>query len=380
MDYDKINLTQVPSPCYVIDSDILENNLKKFKTNCNILGIKPLLSIKGFPLVSILRNMKPYICGISASSIFEAQLGKHLGKEIHIHAPAYKKDELKNILNQCDYVTFNSFSQWQMCKNILNNHSKRPNIGLRINPEYSEINIEKYNPCIPYSRFGVTQKDLGKYDITGINGFHLHAMCDNDAETFARIVNILINKFGMYLPRLSWINLGGGQRLADNNYSTSLLQKSIAKLITEFKLNVYVEPCEAIVTECGFLVSTVLDIVNNQKQTAILDISATCHMPDVLDMPYRPDIVFPFESDTGKYSYLLAGISCLAGDIIGEYRFNFPLKVGDKIIFSEMGAYTFAKENYFNGINHPTIALYSKSQGLHIIKQFSYKDYETKYL
>lgn len=380
MDWNKINFSQLPSPCYVIDCDKLKSNLQIMKMHCDSLGIKPLIAIKGFPLALIFKEMEQYIYGLSASSLFEARLGEHLKKEIHIHTPAYKSEEMDEVLKRCDHVVFNSFSQWNRYRNLLSHCPKRPSIGLRINPEYSEVYNDKYNTAAPYSRFGVTIKALANENIDGIDGFHLHVMYDHSAENFARIMDILINKFGTYLPYLSWINFGGGQRLADNNYQINLLQKNILKLTQDFGLDIYVEPCEAVVTSCGYLVSTVLDIVKNQKKIAILDTSAVCHMPDVLETPYRPDIDFPYNSEYENYSYLIAGVSCLAGDLIGEYKFRTPLKEGDKIIFSEMGAYTFAKENYFNGINHPSIVLYDQTQGFRIVKQFSYRDYESKYL
>ena len=344
------------------------------------LGIKPLISIKGFPLALVFEEIKPFIYGLSASSLFEAQLANHLGKEIHIHAPAYKPTELIEVLKYCDHVVFNSLSQWKRYQNIIKKNAKNTSIGLRINPEYSIVDSEIYNPCMPYSRFGVTCETLNHQSIDGIDGFHLHVMYDHDAKAFANVINNVLEKFGSYLPRLSWINLGGGQRLADDNYQTNILKEKISTLTTKFGLEVYVEPCEAIVTDCGYLVSTVLDVVTNKKKTAILDISALCHMPDVLEMPYCPDIEFPLTRNNGNYSYYLAGVSCLAGDIIGEYHFNSPIQFGDKVVFSEMGAYTFAKENYFNGINHPSIVLYNQDSGFQIVKQFYYQDYEANYL
>lgn len=380
MNWNKVDFSQLPSPCYVIDCDVLKKNLQTMKKHCDFLGLKPLISIKGFPLALLFQKMSPYIDGLSASSFFEAQLGKHLRKEIHIHAPAYRPDEIKKILQQCDHVVFNSLSQWEKYKGMRTKDTSNASIGLRINPEYSEINAEIYNPCMPYSRFGITREVLSHHNIDGVDGFHLHVMCDHDAKTFARVISNVLDKFGTYLPRLSWINFGGGQRLADENYQTNILKEKIALLTTKFDLEVYVEPCEAIVTDCGYLVSTVLDITENKKKTAILDVSALCHMPDVLEMPYQPDIEFPLGSSYGNYNYYLAGISCLAGDIIGEYKFNTPIKPGNKIVFSEMGAYTFARENYFNGINHPAIVLYDEKTGFHVAKQFYYQDYEANYL
>lgn len=370
---------KLPSPCYVIDCDILEYDLKLMRDRCNQLGLKPLLAIKGFPLAYLFQNIAPYFYGISASSLFEARLGKHMGKEIHIHAPAYRADEIHEVLSICDHIVFNSLAQRESYRKSTLQSEHDISFGLRINPEYSEIIVDKYNPCRPFSRFGLTQKMLENKDISGIEGFHLHAMCDQGADTLARIIDVLVNKFGNYFSNLSWINLGGGHQLANPDYQTNILKNSISKLISNFGLDVYVEPCEAVVTRCGYLVSTVLDIVKNGKETVILDTSATCHMPDVLEMPYRPDIVFPSNGNYGAYSYQFAGISCLAGDIIGEYRTTEPLHVGDRVIFSDMGAYTFAKESCFNGINFPAIVIYTNQNGFKIIKKFEYCDYEGRY-
>lgn len=379
MDWRKINLSKLPSPCYIIDCDSLKHNLEIMKRHCDTVGIKPLLAVKGFPLALVFSDIAPYVYGISASSLFEAQLGEHMGKEVHIHAPAYRPDEITNVLNCCDHVVFNSFTQWDRYRDIFNSGGKRPSVGLRINPEYSEIEIDKYNPCLPHSRFGITKETLLGQNLVGIDGFHLHVMCDHGAETFARVIDTLVSKFGVLLHHLSWINLGGGQRLTDKDYQIELLRKPILQLTEGFGLDVYVEPCEAVVTGAGYLVATVLDVVKNGEETAILDTSALCHMPDVLEMPYRPDIEFPSDGNRGKYRYIFAGVSCMAGDIIGEYEFNTPIKIGDKIVFSDMGAYTFARENYFNGINYPAIVLHERSRGFRMIKQFSYKDYERQY-
>ena len=379
MNWSDINISQLPTPCYVINCDILKQNLMLMKKRCDLLGIKPLIAVKGFPLALIFDVMSPYLNGASASSLFEAYLCRHLGKEIHIHAPAYKANEINEVLLHCDHVVFNSISQWEWGKNILNCSSKKVSPGLRINPEYSEIDVDKYDPCMRYFRLGIKEDILLNYDISGIEGFHLHVMYDQNAETFARIIDVVIKKIGKYLPQLTWINFGGGQQIADSDYKIELLKNPIYQLKHEFGIEVYIEPCESIVTNSGYLVSTVLDIVENEKRTAILDTSAICHMPDVLETPYLPDIVFPAMKNTKDYVYTLAGVSCLAGDIIGEYAMDKPLQIGDKIIFSDMGAYTFAKENYFNGINHPDIILYDQNHGFQLVKRYDYNDYEKKY-
>ena len=379
MEWNKINFSQLPSPCYIIDLDILKSRLEILKRHCNPVGIRPLLAVKGFPLAILFEDMAPYLYGISASGLFESRLGARMGKEVHIHAPAYRLEEMDEILERCSHIVFNSLGQWTQFRSLVDAGYWHPSIGLRINPEYSEVEVAKYNPCLPYSRFGVTRKVLDCQDFSGIEGFHLHVMCDQDAGTFARVIEHTVDKFGDVLPQLSWINFGGGQRLANADYQIEFLQEPLSRLTSKYGLKVYVEPCESLTTECGYLVSTVLDIVKNEKETAILDTSALCHMPDVLEMPYRPDIVFPSSGNVGDYSYIFAGCSCMAGDVIGEYKLAAPLQVGARIVFSEMGAYTFARENYFNGINHPAVVFYNRTQGFQLVKQFDYQDYEQKY-
>lgn len=380
MEWNKIDFSQLPSPCYLIDCDVLKSRLQTLKRHCDRAGLRPLLAVKGFPLAILFENMAPYLYGISASGLFESRLGARMGKEVHIHAPAYKLEEMGEVLERCSHIVFNSLGQWARYRGLAAANHRHPSIGLRINPEYSEVEVAKYNPCLPYSRFGITRKALDHRDLSGIEGFHLHVMCDQDAGTFARVIEHTVDKFGDILPQLSWINFGGGQRLADADYQIELLREPLAGLISKYGLEVYVEPCESLTTECGYLVSTVLDIVKNEKETAILDASALCHMPDILEMPYRPDIAFPSHGDTGDHGYIFAGVSCMAGDIIGEYQLAAPLQVGTRVVFSEMGAYTFARENYFNGINHPAIVFYDRTQGFRIVKQFDYQDYEHKYL
>ncbi len=379
MEWNKKIFSQLPSPCYIIDLDILKSRLEILKRHCNQVGIRPLLAVKGFPLAILFEDMAPYLYGISASGLFESRLGARMGKEVHIHAPAYRLEEMDEILERCSHIVFNSLGQWTQFRSLVDASYWHPSIGLRINPEYSEVEVAKYNPCLPYSRFGVTRKVLDCQDFSGIEGFHLHVMCDQDAGTFARVIEHTVDKFGDVLPQLSWINFGGGQRLANADYQIEFLQEPLSRLTSKYGLKVYVEPCESLTTECGYLVSTVLDIVKNEKETAILDTSALCHMPDVLEMPYRPDILFPSSGNVGDYSYIFAGCSCMAGDVIGEYKLAAPLQVGARIVFSEMGAYTFARENYFNGINHPAVVFYNRTQGFQLVKQFDYQDYEQKY-
>lgn len=372
--------SQLPTPCYVIDCDKLRANFSLLQKRCKFLNIKPLLAVKGFPLALVYDEIREYIYGTSASSVFELLLGNCINKENHIHSPAYKQEEIETILSNCDHIVFNSFQQWEQYKNILTTKYPYVSPGLRINPEYSEILIDKYNTCLPNSRFGVTLDELLQVDITGIEGFHLHAMCDQGAKTFLNVVEKVKNKFGNHLKDLKWINFGGGQQFAHNDFNIETLQGTLNKLVSDFKIQIYVEPCEPLTANCGYLVTTVLDVMDRNECVAILDTSACCHMPDILEMPYTPDIIYPKTSNNKeKFSYTLAGVSCLAGDIIGKYEFKNQLHIGDKIIFSDMGAYTFAKETYFNGINYPAIVLYEKQKGVSVVKQFDFQDYKKNY-
>lgn len=372
--------SQLPTPCYVIDCDKLRTNFSLLQKRCEILNIKPLLAVKGFPLALVYDEIREYIYGTSASSVFELLLGNYINKENHIHSLAYKQEEIEKILSNCDHIVFNSLKQWEKYKNILitKYHSVSP--GLRINPEYSEISIDKYNTCLPNSRFGVTLDELLQVDITGIEGFHLHVMCDQGANTFLNVIEEVKNKFKKHLIDLKWINFGGGQQLVHNEFNIEILQGTLNELVSDFKIQIYVEPCEPLTANCGYLITTVLDVIDRKENIAILDTSACCHMPDVLEMPYTPDIIYPKTSNKKEaFSYTLAGVSCLAGDIIGKYELKKQLQIGDKIIFSDMGAYTFAKETYFNGINYPAIVLYEKQKGFSLVKQFDFQDYKKNY-
>lgn len=375
MNFEYSGIDKLPTPCYLIDFQKLIHNLEIAKKHCDTLNIKLLLAIKGFPLGNIFKDISTYLDGISASSLYEAKLGKNMKKEIHIHSTAYKDNEFNEISELCDYIVFNSLSQLERYKNRI---PKTKKIGVRINPEYSEICVNKYNPCVEYSRLGMVKSNIRDKSIDSITGLHFHAMCENEAEIFAQLINKVTENFSEILEHLSWINFGGGQLIASPNYNNDCLKQPIANLTSKYGLSVYIEPCESIVADCGYLIATVLDIVNNKKSIAILDTSAPCHMPGVLEMPYMPDVIYPSNSKEGKFSYVLSGCSCLAGDIIGEYSFDSPLKTGDKIVFSEMGAYTFARENYFNGINFPTLIL-KKGSNYQVVKQFKYDDYEAMY-
>jgi carboxynorspermidine decarboxylase len=372
---------KVKTPCYIIDTDKLTANFKNIKEKADKAGLSLLMAMKGFPLAQAFPFIKPFVEGISASGLFEAKLGSRLGKEVHIHTPAYKAEDAAEIAALCDYIVLNSPQQAEVFSGVA---SSRNQFALRLNPEINAVKEAVYNPSGRFSRFSLTKTALSEMpaDIMGrISGFHIHALCGNSSKDFNTLISAVIEKFSDYLPSVSWINLGGGQALTDSDFDFAHFQANLDILHTKYHLKTYIEPCEYLVMESGFMVVTVLDIVHNEKDIAILDTSISCHALDVLKNYYQLPVAFPESGRPGQkaYSYLLAGNSCLAGDVFGEYTFSAPLKPGDKIIFGDMGSYSFAQQNYFNGINFPDIAFYSRMSGLKPVKKYTYEDYEKVY-
>ena len=372
---------KVKTPCYIIDTDKLTANFKNIKEKADNSGLSLLMAMKGFPLAQAFPFIKPFVDGVSASGLFEAKLGSRLGKEVHIHTPAYKKEDAAEIAALCDHIVLNSPQQAEVFSGAA---SSRNQFALRLNPEINAVKEAVYNPSGRFSRFGLTKSALAEVpaDIMDhISGFHIHALCGNSSKDFNDLLSAVIEKFSDYLPSVSWINLGGGQALTDSDFDFAHFQANLDILHTKYHLKTYIEPSEYLVMESGFLVVTVLDIVHNEKDIAILDTSISCHALDVLKNYYQLPVVFPEGGHSYKktYSYLLAGNSCLAGDVFGEYTFSAPLKPGDKIIFGDMGSYSFAQQNYFNGINFPDIAFYSKMSGIKPVKNYTYSEYEKIY-
>ncbi|WHH61572.1 carboxynorspermidine decarboxylase [Petroclostridium sp. X23] len=375
-----IDFSALPSPCYIVDERLLKKNLEilhsvQERTGCNIL-----LAQKGFSMFSVYPLIGKYLKGVTSSSLFEAILGyEEMGKEVHIYAPAYIEEEFDEILKYCDHIVFNSFDQWNRFKDKVKNvHSKKIECGIRINPEYSEIETPIYNPCYKYSRLGVTLPNFRPEELGGIDGLHFHTMCEQNSDTLERTVKVVDEKFGEFIKKMKWLNLGGGHHITRPDYDIEALVRSILYFKEKYSIDIYLEPGEAIALNTGYLVATVLDIVDNGMKNAILDTSAACHMPDVLEMPYRPNIIDAGKPDEYKYTYRLGGLTCLAGDIIGDYSFKQTLKSGDKLVFCDMAHYTMVKNNMFNGVNLPSIALYSEKKGIKVIKQFGYEDYKSR--
>jgi carboxynorspermidine decarboxylase len=375
----KIDFTQAPSPSYVVDERLLTKNLEILQSVQERTGAKILLALKGFSMHSVFPLVGKYLAGVTSSSLFEARLGyEKMGKEVHAYAPAYADSEFDELLQYTDHIVFNSHSQWNRFKDKVQNAGKKIDVGLRINPEYSEIETQLYNPCAPYSRFGITLDNFDPEQLDGIDGLHFHTMCEQNSDTLKRTIKVVDEKFGEYIKKMKWINFGGGHHITRPDYDIETLVESILFIKEKYNVDVYLEPGEAIALNTGYLVSTVLDIVHNGMDIAILDTSATCHMPDVLEMPYRPNIIDAGMPGENEYTYRLGGMTCLAGDVIGDYSFKEPLKPGDKIVFCDMAHYTMVKNHMFNGVNLPSIASYNEEEGLKVVRQFVFEDYSNR--
>lgn len=374
IDFNKLN-----TPCYVVDESLLIRNLEIMKEVQDRTGCHILLAQKGFSMYSVYPLIGSYLKGVTSSSLFEARLGfEEMGKEVHIYAPAYKEEEFDEILKYSDHIVFNSFNEWNKYKDKVKNYSqKKIECGIRINPEYSEIETDIYNPCFKNSRLGTTLKNFKEDELDGIDGLHFHTMCEQNSDTLERTIEVVDKKFGKYLKNMKWLNFGGGHHITREDYDIETLIKSILYMKEKYDLEIYLEPGEAVALNTGYLVSTVLDITENGMKLAILDTSAACHMPDVLEMPYRPNIIGSGMPSEYENTYRFGGPTCLAGDIIGDYSFKEPLKPGDKLVFCDMAHYSMVKNNTFNGINLPDIVL-STNQGIKVIKKFNYDDFKSR--
>ncbi len=375
-----IDFAALPTPCYIVDEERLENNLKILDSVQQRTGCKILLALKGFSMFAAFPLVGRYLAGVTASSLFEARLGREeMNKEVHIFAPAYAEADFPAIMDCCDHIVFNSFAQWQKYRPLVRAFDKRKiECGLRINPEYSEIATPLYDPCYNFSRLGITLTNFQPDQLSDLDGLHFHTMCEQNADTLARTIKVVDEKFGTWIAQMKWLNLGGGHHITRPDYDIESLIRSIEFFQQKYGVQVYLEPGEAIALNTGYLVSEVLDIVDNGMAIAILDTSAACHMPDVLEMPYRPEIIGAGKPSEKPYTYRLGGPTCLAGDIMGDYSFDHPLKPGDRLVFKDMAHYTMVKNNTFNGINLPAIALANPQGGIRIIRRFGYEDFKTR--
>lgn len=367
---------ELPTPCYVVDEKLLENNLKILNGVMERTGAKIVLAQKAFSMFKLYPLLAKYLNGTTASGLYEARLGyEEMGKENHVFSPAYRDDEMDEIVLICDHIIFNSFSQLEKFK-VLKAGKK---VGLRINPECSTQDGHAiYDPCSPGSRLGVTVDQFRPELLEGVSGLHFHTLCQQNADDLETTLHAVEENFGQWLPQMEWINFGGGHHITREDYDIPLFEKCIKRMQDTYGLEVYLEPGEAVALNAGYLVTTVLDTIKNGIDIAILDTSATCHMPDVLEMPYRPPLFESGEPGEKPYTYRLGGPTCLAGDIIGDYSFDQPLKPCDRLIFGDMAIYTMVKNTTFNGMPLPTIAIKKKDGDCEIIRQFGYEDFKMR--
>ena len=388
--YIDIDITNLPTPSFLVDERLLKRNLKILKDVKDRTGCKILLAQKGFSMFYFYPLIGHYLDGTTASSLFEAKLGyeemeKKFTKkklETHIFNPSYRDDEFDEILDITNHIVFNSFAQWNKFKGRVQEKikatGKHISCGLRVNPEFSEVETEIYNPAGRYSRFGVTIENFKEDELEGLEGLHFHALCEQNSDALENVLKVFEEKFGKYLHGMKWVNFGGGHHVTRKDYDVEKLIKCINHVKETYNVQVYLEPGEAVALNTGFLVSEVLDITKNEMDILLLDTSASCHMPDVIEMPYRPFIFGSGLPNEKKYTYRLGGPTCLAGDIVGDYSFDKPVKVGDKLIFTDMAHYSMVKTNTFNGINLPSIAVYTEKDGLKVIRTFKYEDFKNR--
>ncbi|WP_246434423.1 carboxynorspermidine decarboxylase [Nitrosophilus labii] len=370
-------LDKIDTPCYICEEHLLEENLKLLRYIKEQSGAKILLALKGFAMWSTFDLVKKYLDGATASGLWEAKLSyEELGKETHTYSPAFKDDEIEEIAKISNHIVFNSFNQLKRYKKIVKKINPNISIGIRVNPEFSAAPVDLYNPCGVFSRLGVVKSEFEKEKFEEIEGLHFHALCEESAEALEGVLNAFEERFGKYIPKCKWVNFGGGHHITKDGYDVEKLIYLIKDFKTRYGVEVYLEPGEAVGWQTGPLVASVVDIVHNEMDIAILDTSAEAHMPDVLAMPYRPEVRGAAKAFKKPYTYRFGGNSCLAGDIIGDYSFDEPLEIGQKIIFEDMIHYTFVKNSTFNGIRLPSLAVLKKSGELKVVRRFTYEDFK----
>lgn len=366
------------TPCYIIDEKKLIQNLEilhgvEERTNCKIL-----LAQKAFSCYHLYPLIGQYVSGTASSGLYEARLGfECMGKENHVFSAGYRESEFDEILKYSNHIIFNSFSQLDKYREKVLKAGKK--IGLRINPECStQEGHEIYDPCSPKSRLGITLKNFRPDDLQGVSGLHFHTLCEQNSDDLETTLNAVEEKFGKYLSNMQWINFGGGHHITRSDYDIPRLENCIRHMQNKYNLEVFLEPGEAFALNAGYLITKVLDITENDMPIAILDTSASCHMPDVLEMPYRPPLKHSGKSGEKKYSYRLGSQTCLSGDVIGEYSFDTPLAVSDTLIFEDMAIYSMVKNNTFNGMPLPSIAILKSDGSLKVLKKFGYDDFKSR--
>ena len=376
-----IDLNAIPSPCYVMEEKLLRNNLALIKRVKEEAGVNIILAFKAFALWKSFPIVREYIPHSTASSKFEAQLAfEEMGSPAHTYSPAYTEADFPAILKYSSHITFNSLSQFDRFYPLVKADGRGISCGLRINPEFSDVKTDLYNPCAPGSRMGIVRDLLGETLPEGVEGLHFHTLCESSSYDLERTLQEVDKKFGTLLSQVKWLNMGGGHLMTRKDYDTAHLVSVLRAFKTKYpNLEIIMEPGSAFAWQTGFLLTTVVDIVENKGiKTAIIDASFTCHMPDCLEMPYKPAIRNATDAVEGKPTYRIGGNSCLSGDYMGDWSFDKPLEVGDKVIFEDMIHYTIVKTSMFNGIPHPSLALWSKEDELVLYRSFGYEDYKNR--
>jgi len=379
-----MDVSGVETPAFVIDLGALEDNLRILDDVQTRAGCTVILALKGFATWSTFPLVRRYLAGVTASSVAEARLGADkFGGQVHAYAPAYSKADLDELLPLCNHLVFNSATQWQRWRDLVREQRRDIACGLRINPEHSEVETALYDPCAPNSRLGTTVDNLREAEadggLEGITGLHFHTLCELGADALERTLAAVEERFAPWLERMSWVNMGGGHHITRADYDRDRLVDLVRAFRDRWSVDVILEPGEAIALNTGVLVASVLDIVPAPVPVAILDTSATAHMPDVLEMPYRPTIVGGAEPGQKAHTYRLGGLTCLAGDVVGDWSFDEPLSVGDKLTFLDMAHYTMVKTTTFNGVRHPDIALHDPAtRTIDVVRRFGYADYRDR--
>ena len=373
------NLNNISTPCYICEEELLEKNLKLFEYVQKQSGAKIILALKGFAMWSTFALVSKYLKGCTASGLHEAKLAREeFGKEVHTYSPAYKEEDIEEIARISDHIVFNSPNQLFKYKTKVKEINPNVELSLRINPEVSSSPKDIYNPCGIYSRLGTTLANFDEEVLKHIDGLNFHALCEQNVDALEDVLITFEKNFSKYFKDLKYINFGGGHHITKKGYDVEKLIHIIQEFKSKYDVEVYLEPGEAVGWETGVLISTVLDTFENGMNVAILDTSAEAHMPDTLAMPYRADVRGSGIAGEKKYTYRLGGNTCLAGDIMGDYSFDEPLEIGDKIIFEDQIHYTFVKNTTFNGIKLPSLAIKRKDESIEIVKEFGYEDYKMR--
>lgn len=376
-----MDIQTIPSPCYVIEESLLRRNLTLIKDVKERAGIEIIMALKAFAMWKVFPIVREYIAYATASSVYEARLVyEELGTPAHTYSPAYTEADFPHLLKCSSHITFNSLSQFERFYPMVVADGRRISCGLRINPEYSDVATELYNPCAPGSRMGITSDKLPDQLPEGVEGLHFHTLCESSAQDLANTLQAVEQRFGRWLSQVRWLNMGGGHLMTRKGYDIDFL----LRLLNEFKakyphLQIIMEPGSAFFWQTGFLRTTVVDLVENSGiETAVIDASFTCHMPDCLEMPYKPAVRHATDAVPGKPTYRIGGCSCLSGDFMGDWSFDRPLHIGDPLIFEDMIHYTTVKTTMFNGIQHPSLAILREDGTLDMLRTFTYEDYKSR--